>query len=196
MRVIRRFIILLLLATTAVAAQPVAPSFVIDENKPFVYLEFDHIGPWKPFVETEPPLGMWIKVVNNSRVPIGVRRWGDAPNDSSLIVPDEIVLPEPTLTITSEGSEIETEPSSSLPGPSPKPKPAPPKPPDGYSCEVCSLITIDPGKSILIALPRNHVSRDWHLRVSVVLRVSAPRAVLGPWIPLDFWEYNIPAGKR
>src|SRR5580704_10916834 len=60
------------LATAALFSQTTKASkgFVIDENKPFVYVRFDHIGAGIPRDEDEPATRIWLRVVNNCRVPI------------------------------------------------------------------------------------------------------------------------------
>ena len=44
--------------------------FVIDENRPFVYVRFDHVGPGIPVNEEEPSTRIWLRLKNNCRIPI------------------------------------------------------------------------------------------------------------------------------
>ena len=54
--------------------------FVIDENKPFVYVRFDHVGTGEQRSEDESTSRIWLRIVNNCRFPIVLRTTG---------VPDE-----------------------------------------------------------------------------------------------------------
>lgn len=54
---------------------------MIDENKPFVYVRFDHIGAGTQRDEDEPATRIWLRLVNNCRVPIVVTANG-VPNES------------------------------------------------------------------------------------------------------------------
>ena len=60
-----------LFAATRMFAQTVSvKDFVIDESRPYAYLKFDHIGPRKPVQDGEGDVGIWLRVVNNCRIPI------------------------------------------------------------------------------------------------------------------------------
>ena len=54
--------------------------FVIDENRPFVYVRFDHVGPGEQRSDDESTSRTWLRLVNNCRFPIVLRTTG---------VPDE-----------------------------------------------------------------------------------------------------------
>ena len=65
-----------------VSSAPEARSeFLINVNRPFVFVKFDHIGPSVPRSEDEPNLRIWLPLTNNCRVPILVRANG-APDES------------------------------------------------------------------------------------------------------------------
>src|SRR5579862_7731003 len=53
-----------------------ANSFVIDANRPYVYLKFDHYGRGVHFGNDEPDLRFWFRFVNNCRVPVLLRTFG------------------------------------------------------------------------------------------------------------------------
>jgi hypothetical protein len=53
-----------------------APQFVIDADRPFVYLKFVRYGPGIPFRDDEPKERIWFKLVNNCKVPIVIETLG------------------------------------------------------------------------------------------------------------------------
>ncbi|MGD0902528.1 MAG: hypothetical protein ABR924_06255, partial [Terracidiphilus sp.] len=61
-------------------------NFIIDPAKPYVYLKFDHIGPRKPHQDGEGNTGLWLKVVNNCRIPIVFRASGGFPGDIESVL--------------------------------------------------------------------------------------------------------------
>jgi hypothetical protein len=58
--------------------QEIAPikDFLVDPSKPYVYLKVDHLGPRTPDSEQEPATGIYLKIVNNCRLPIIVNTFG------------------------------------------------------------------------------------------------------------------------
>ena len=51
-------------------------SFVIDANRPYAYVKFDHIGKGVKRSNEEPDLRIWLRLSNNCRLPIMVRTTG------------------------------------------------------------------------------------------------------------------------
>jgi hypothetical protein len=49
-----------------------------------------------------------------------------------------------------------------------------------------------PGQSLLFSVPRNHVSRDWFMRVKFIPDVNKPSVGFGPLTELDFFNEQIP----
>jgi hypothetical protein len=184
---------LLLLAVATMYAQP-DTSFVLDGTKPYVYLQFDHVGPRKPLHEGEPSTGLWLRIVNNCKVPISVRTYGVTTGDIGTGVFDEIVPVQQVFTVQADSGEI---PLSTDEKPTQKTANEPSaKMPEGYSAELSSVTRVLPGKSLLFSVPRNHVSRDWFLRVKFALAVSKPSVGPGPFTELDFFNEQIPASSR
>lgn len=71
------FICISLLAIPLGAQNHGSPSsFVIDPNRPYVYLMCDHIGQGIPRDRSEPKTHIWLRVMNNSTVAIVVRENG------------------------------------------------------------------------------------------------------------------------
>jgi hypothetical protein len=77
-KLLRRCSALLLALTSSLGglARTTQENFVLDSSKPFVYLKFERIGPRKPVLKAEAPLGLWLRLVNNCRVPIQVGTVG------------------------------------------------------------------------------------------------------------------------
>jgi hypothetical protein len=185
---------ILFLAVATMHAQTPDASFVLDGTKPYVYLQFDHVGPRKPLHEGEPSTGLWLRIVNNCKVAISVRSYGTTTGDIGAGVFDEIISSQQGLTVQADSGEI---PLSTDERPTQKTANEPsPKMPEGYSAELSSVTRILPGKSLLFSVPRNHVSRDWFLRVKFALAVSKPSVGPGPFTELDFFNEQIPASSR
>jgi hypothetical protein len=110
-RVIHIWLLAFMLCAGFAQAQKKRPErsmpFIIDANRPFVYLKLDHFGPGEPWGDGEPPFRIWFRFVNNCNVPVQVRTFGGP--DGALGVMDSVVAnPEPLIVI-STGSGIEPE---------------------------------------------------------------------------------------
>lgn len=163
--------------------------FVLNASKPYVYLQFDHVGPRKPLRQGEGNLGLWLRIVNNCRAPITVPTFGLTSGDPGVGVLDEVV-PDIVTTLVSRDSgdlnlagvrtsqEIPANPQNRLP--------------QGYSAEVYSMTRILPGQDLLFSVPLNHVGRNWFLRVRFVLDVDKPSLGTGPYTYLNFFKTQIP----
>jgi hypothetical protein len=139
--------------------------FVIDENRPYVYLVFDHMGKGPRFTEDEPATRIWFKLVNNCRVPIRVRTFGAPKSDSDAVrsfgtpnlgsevgVLHDVVRDTEMLVITSDLDPRPTEKKLS-------------KMPIGYVAELSSVATIAPSASLLFSVPTNHLGENWHMEI-------------------------------
>jgi hypothetical protein len=136
-------------------------SFVIDPNRPYVYIEFDHIGKGIQRWETEPTLRIWFRLMNNCRLPIAVRTYGvpeGSPEDEQGVM-DIIVANEPPqgmrYGLTRDGTVQ----------PKPFGKARPDELPHGYSFGVRGFQSIPPGKAVLFSVPINHVGPRWYFEV-------------------------------
>jgi hypothetical protein len=100
-----------MIMTLAARAQNLATNdFVVDKSKPYVYLRFDHVGPRKPVQDGEGNVGLWIRVVNNCRIPIVLQSFSMPPGTAGVGLFDEVVENEPTLQVFStpqEGKQIQ-----------------------------------------------------------------------------------------
>jgi hypothetical protein len=179
------FVFILLFGASAVS-QVLKPSdFVIDSSKPYVYLKFDHIGPRKPHQDGEINTGLWLKVVNNCRIPIAFRSSGGLPGDIETTVEDEVVEKEPILTIITSNQEMqEYQKDLKLRKERLKHKPA------GYSDETYGFAIVQPGTELLISFPLNHVDEYWYLRVKFTFDLNNYFIAVGPftYIPFDVWD--------
>jgi hypothetical protein len=170
----------LALVVLGAAGQDKPNDFLLDSSRPYVYLKFDHIGPLKPQQEGEGGIGLWLRIVNNCRVPIAVRSFGVNTGDPGVGVlyevipiaqPDIVISGDSGIPIGETGGEMQI------------------SPPKGYSAELSSITRIAPGKDLLFSVPRNHVSNNWFIRVKFWLAIgSSP----GPFSQLDFLEDQVP----
>ncbi len=156
--------VILMLFSVAVTQEPPTVPFVLDASKPYVYVAFDHVARRRPVELGETKQGLWLRFVNNCRVPVNVGTFDPGTDDPGTAVIHEVV---PLLR--RQGSRT--------------------NPPEGYSSEVYSLTTVNPGESLLFSVPLNHVAPDWYLRVRFTLAVSPSKVGDQPYSFADFrWE--------
>ena len=157
--------------------------FVLNPSRPYVYVQFDHVGPRKPLRGGEGNVGLWLRIVNNCRVPITVPTFGLTTGDPGVGVLDEVVPDNPRMSVSAEPDVINLSEEGSSRGNPSKATPVNPKnnPPRGYSAEVFSLTRVRPGKDLLFSVPLNHVSDNWFMRVGFVLDVNKPSVGTGPY---------------
>ena len=155
----------------ATAQTPLAvPSIAIDPSRPYIDIVFDRCGKRTPVFEGEGESGLWLKIRNNSILPIKVdalRRHNE--NPGKLFV-DEIVE-EPSLPVDSIVGH----------------QPTIGKPIGYWGTDIASSEEIEPGGSLLFSVPLRHVTRRWSIRVEVFL--------LGPSVgrgkqPRTFVEFD------
>ena len=87
----RTLIVLLLFAVNLGAQETPHPQFVLDAKKPYVYLEYDHVGQRKPLGEDESNHGLWLKFVNNCRLPVTIWTLSGESTNPGITVEDEVV---------------------------------------------------------------------------------------------------------
>ena len=180
-------------------------SFAIDPSKPFAYLQYERIGPREPAREGEPPIGLWLKVVNNCGAAIRVATSGFQVLDEIAPVPEarDDVTGVIFLRGGSHGEQIYGEGGgvpyipSSIPEPPSNSGPSSSRatPPKGYRTGVhrYSLLEIPPGEAHSFSVPINHVkSGEWYMRVELKIVAGNP-GVISPSSYMDFFESQIPA---
>jgi len=136
-------------------------SFVINPNRPFSYLKFDHIGNGIQRSESEPTLRIWLLLTNNCRLPITINTYGvpdGSPKDEQGVM-DRIIAIEPPRVIvygiTRDGTAQ----------PKPFVRASPEELPRDYWFEVGSFQSVPPGKALLFSVPINHVGPRWYFMV-------------------------------
>jgi hypothetical protein len=184
------FLLAFTLCATMQGQQPMS-DFVLNPSKPYVYLQFDHVGPRKPLREGEGNVGLWLRIVNNCREPITVPTFGLSSGDPGVGVLDEVVPDILTMSVTADSGGINVSEGAASTAVPVSPKNSPPQ---GYSAEVSSMTRVLPGKDMLFSVPLNHVSDKWFMRVRFVLDVNKPSVGTGPYTYLDFFKTQIPPG--
>jgi hypothetical protein len=184
-------------------------SFIIDPNRPFVYLKFDHIGLGKE--GDEPIPRMWLRLVNNCEVPIVVRTFGVAnghsfdaataftthakPEEEIGVMDNVVSNPEPSLHMLYTDAASKTHES-------PPPIPDQGVMPQGYDADFSSSEKISPGQNILFSVPVNHVSEKWHLEIPFEFdfpRGTVPRrSEVGglPHMVLEYTLWDLPPERQ
>lgn len=220
MRRIASGVLLLLSGITVCLAQAHGRDrgFVIEPNKPFVYMKFDHMGQGVPFAEGEPVLRVWFRLVNNCRVPITVRTFGPpdgSPREETGVMYDIVATAESgSIGIGREVTPIASPVDGNLAvegqGATPNRQELArqeakrnseleaEKMPVGYSSDVSSATNIVPGGALLFSVPANHFNTHWHIEIPfefVLAKGTGPRheEVGGePVMTLSYSIYDLP----
>jgi hypothetical protein len=196
-----RFLLLSLAICPAAVGQQPASDFVLDPDKPYVYLQFDHVGPRISNREGEGNVGLWLRIVNNCRIPISVPALSPIPGIPGDILFDEVATDPVTMRVWSEdlsAASADAPVGTPAGGPSTevsaKSAPAGVKnnPPRGYSGELYNMFRVLPGKDILFSVPISHVQNGYYMRVWFVLDAGRSTPETGPHSYLNFFEYQIP----
>ncbi len=156
--------LLSLLAVPAASCQT-APKLALDPAKPIVYLEFDHAGPRTPEDQSEPPEGIWLRLVNNSVLTVRVHAWHTSVERDRLLVEHWIVA---------------------IWGVSPKNMPG------GYASDIGESVVLGPGKSLIFSVPENHVSPQWGMEVPFQFDLPAIKHGAQPSSLVRFGWSDIP----
>lgn len=160
--VIRTVVLLCPLLALAQSNDQVQPlrGFVIDENRPYVYLLFDHVGKGLKFSDDEPTQRVWLRFVNNCEVGVVLRTFGvpeGSPKDEVGVMHD--IVKDPQFWIRGFKAE---QPALNAKDAEPKQTV---KMPRGYYFDLASAETILPGESLLFSVPVNHLSKSWHMEI-------------------------------
>jgi hypothetical protein len=148
---------ILLLGTLGTTFQLASQEFVIDQTMPYVYIKLDHVGTRTPILEGESTKGLWLRLVNNCRVPISVISHDTGTRDPGVAINHEVVPNDIASIPTLLGPE------------STPPDRDDAKAPPGYLFHVGTRAVIPPGGTLLFSVPANHVSPSWFLRVPFTL---------------------------
>lgn len=163
-------------------AQVSAKNFEIDESKPYVYIKFDHFGDRKPVNDWESTKGLWLRLVNNCRLPIGVSVLGLGTGDPGVAVNFEVV---PTAGRDAPDAEQRK------------------KIPFGYAADIGTLVTIPPKGDLLFSVPAESVTKQWYIQVRFGIVLPEPKSSnyqpsgnYEPYSVVDFNWYIIPEQFR
>jgi len=172
-------------------ARPKVQDFLIDPSKHYVYLKFDHVGERKPLLAEETNKGLWLRLVDNCRVPIAVAIFNSENADHSVGVYDEVVS---SITMGPLPIVHFPRPPQSRTTPAVASKEAIPQgytPPDTFS-----TTTISPGESLLFNLPLNHVGPSWGLEIRFYFELPGESYGTGPYSVVSFDWQDIPEKFR
>jgi len=138
-------------------------SFVIDANRPYAYVKFDHIGKGVKRSDEEPDLRIWLRLTNNCRLPIMVNTTGvpEGVLKDETGVMDIIVADEPPRGPVITGIRAD----GTLVGPKPFVKATPDELPHDYWYEVGSRQAIASGTDLLFSVPINHIGPRWSFEI-------------------------------
>jgi hypothetical protein len=151
------------------------PKLALNAEKPIVYIEFDHAGPRTPVQEGEPAKGLWLRLVNNSTIPIVVQANGTSTDPNMTILPDTIIA---------------------VKGRIPKSGPVKRAIPSGYASDTGTPLTIEPGKSLVFSVPSNHVSPTWSMQVPFQFSLPAVKEGVQPVCLAEFTWGDIPSSSE
>jgi hypothetical protein len=179
-------------SNSVVDTSPQTGNFLLNPSEHYVYLKFDHVGSREPLSPDEPTKGLWLRLVNNCRIPVKVAIFNTenpGPNTGigvyDEVVPLAVKRPVPIF--------------DSGPGKSDQKHLAPPQqePPKGYSLpEVFSTTTISPGENLLLNLPLNHVGPSWDLQIRFYFELPGEGYGSGPYSVVSFDWQDIPKKFR
>ena len=197
--------LLTLLCVGAVSAQMRKPrtfsDFVINPNRPFVYVKIDHVGQGEPRSEDEPPLRVWLRLVNNYRVPIIVHTFG-VPEGSPTYeqgVMYKVVANPPVfggMQMYMPGPSTPHQPQA-VTEPKEQSAPAQTEPdetPSGYMFHVGSFQSLAPGEQVLFSVPANHFDSRWHMEIPIDFELpkgKGPRDVSIGGLPKMVVDYSL-----
>jgi hypothetical protein len=190
-------------------------NFVIDTNREFVYLKFDHLGKGIKRWDSEPEMRFWLRFANNCNVPIILRTYAvpeGSPWDEIGVMDQVVEDPPPLMQVVTDEDEPAPKAWTSLdpadlpahPPPVAKPQvdPKPATPPHDYWFEIGSQLTVQPGKEVLFSIPTNQLGKKWHVEIPFEFEVppgKMPRDPnIGglPEIHLSYSIYDLPDQAR
>jgi hypothetical protein len=165
-------------------AQRVPDGFLIDRSKPFAYIKFDHIADRRQPSPDEFPKGLWLRLVNNCRVPLAVMANGPEQGEPGVTIPNDVV-PTPVLPVL-------IGPPGQVSSQTPPKRQAP----RGYSTDVGSLLTIGPGSNLLFSVPLDAVDPSWYVQVRFQFELPGDRTPQEPITLVDFGWQDLPKQYR
>jgi hypothetical protein len=172
-----------------------AERFVINKNRPYVYVRFDHMGKGVPLFDDEPSERVWLRFVNNCTVSIVLETFR-LPDGSAK---GEVGLIHGVVRDQQVGLNIEDENDALPPLTIGAAKQvATTKMPAGYIFDVVSSQTVAPGEFVLFTVPVTHLSKHWHIEIPFDFCVpmgKGPRdPIIGgqPEMVLEYSAWDLP----
>lgn len=166
----------------AMAQKTSTQDFVINQSAPWAYIKFDHLGERKPANDWESTKGLWLRLVNNCRLPIKISVLSPGTGDPGVVVNFDVV-PNPGRSAPDAEQRK--------------------KMPFGYAADIGTLVTIPPKGDLLFSVPAESVSEHWYIQVPFDFALPTPKSITGqptgnydPYIVADFDWYNIPEKLR
>jgi hypothetical protein len=163
-------------------AQVSTKNFEIDKTMPYVYIKFDHFGDRKPVDDWESTKGLWLRLVNNCRLPISISVLDPGTGDPGGIVSFDVV---PNAGYSAPDSEQRK------------------KMPHGYFADIGTLVTIQPKGNFLFSVPAESVTLHWYIQVRFDFELPEPKSSSNrpsgyyePFSVVDFNWYMIPEQYR
>lgn len=163
-------------------AQISARDFEIDSSKPYVYIKFDHFAHRKPVNDWESTNGLWLRLVNNCKLPIEISVLGPGTGDPGVVVNFDVVS-------VSGRNAPDTEQRKKMPF--------------GYAADIGTLVTIPPKGDLLFSVPADSITKQWFIQVRFGFALVEPKVVdkptsgnYEPYSVVDFTWYNIPEEVR
>jgi hypothetical protein len=168
--------------TQSASSQSQVNALAIDPEKPFVFVSFDRVG--------RPPLApgnghsdlLWLRIRNNSRVPIEVNAVEPEADTGGVEVMHEIVKAADLQGYSSVPPNSSTGWISA---------------PERYSpIDVATTVRIEPGKDLPFSVPLNHVGPSWYLRLTFQFVLPSVRSGRQPQGVVDFEWTDVPTSER
>jgi hypothetical protein len=170
-----------LLSSTIAISQILPKNFKVDDWKPYVYIDFDHIGERKSADDWGSTHALWLRLKNNCRLPITVSALDWRTGDTGAALPFEVV------------------PYGGIHGPDSEQRK---KMPHGFGADIGTLVTILPGKDFQFSVPAESVSKNRHIQVRFDFKFPESKTTKGPptghyelYSVANFEWYNIPGAQ-
>lgn len=132
-----------------------APSrinFLLEPNRPMVYLYVDRVGTGSPEEDGVTHLRVWVTLHNNCALPIRIRTYGAPAGDvSDSVGVMDILVPRKIFELLTPEQEKELGPKRPMPF--------------GTWYDVGSTDVIKPGEQLHFSLPREHFSKRWEIHI-------------------------------
>lgn len=193
----------------------------IDTAKPIAYLVFDHIGPRNPIEPGEGTTGIYLRIQNNSRLPLVIAVLKDHKNAPVPSLLDEVIpnrklvlgaglpwMPSPGFPTVRGWDDLQAYPNEDEEavraaefdaerGCKNPDKGKLAARPNGYGWDLAPALTIiPPGGALLFSLPANHASREWHIEIPFRLGLANDGKERPPYSYLAFFWEDIPEAYR